>query len=109
MSSQVPDDLNTAITKHVMSLDNDVKRSILTQHLNTLQSYARRLFLDSESLSKDEVVDKQIRVREFWSIGKSQGYSERGLVKMLYRSIFAVKPGCTCLICRTVTNQQIRQ
>jgi len=108
MSSQLPDDRNTAITMHVMSLDNDVKRSVLAQHLNTLQSYARRLFIDSESLSRDEVADKKIRMREFWSIGKSLGYSERSLVKMLYRSIFAVKPGCTCLICRTVTAQQIR-
>ncbi|MCI0440213.1 MAG: hypothetical protein L0177_13950 [Chloroflexi bacterium] len=100
-----PDELNSAIAGYVASLSEDARRSMLAQRLRTLRSYARRVVLENASLSPDEETDRKIRMREFLAAGESLGYTERQLVKMVYRGVFAVKPGCDCLICRTVAAQ----
>ena len=75
----------------------------MAKHLECLRGYAERVFVNGETLSPDEEEDRGFRMREFVTTGISFKCTERELVTLLYKGLFAVKrccPGAGCFPAR---------
>ena len=90
-----------AMAEYVASLGDDVKKTILSQHLSALRSYLRKAFVDRDDLSRDENMDRQVRMREFLAIGKSFGLTDKQLVAHLFKGLFKNTQVCECAECAT--------
>ena len=90
-----------AFADYVANLRDDVKKTILSQHLRALRSYLRKAFVDRDDLTRDENMDRQVRMREFLAIGKSFGLTDRQLVAHLFKGLFKNTQACDCHECVT--------
>ncbi len=94
-------DPKQAMAQYLTQLRDDVKRAIMTQHVSTLKAYAARTVAHDDALSHDEERDREVRMREYMAIGESFDLSKKVLVTLLFKGVFAPKPGCECQVCRT--------
>jgi hypothetical protein len=60
-------------------------------HLASLKTYAKRVVVEGDQLSKDEETDHAARMAEFLDIGASFDLSEKEMIGILYREMFIVK------------------
>lgn len=94
-------DPKQAMAEYLTTLREDVKKTILSQHLTALRSYLRKAFVDRGDLTREENMDRQIRMREFLAIGKSFGLTDKQLVAHLFKGLFKNTQVCECAECAT--------
>ena len=87
-------DPKQAMADYLTTLRDDVKKTILSQHLAALRSYLRKAFVDKHELTREENMDRQVRMREFLTIGKSFGLTDKQLVAHLFKGLFKKTEGC---------------
>jgi hypothetical protein len=88
------------VEDHVNNLQEDVRRTVLSQHIVTLKSYARKALVNAETLTPEEDKDRQIRIRELMSMGDSFGLTSRQMVAHLYKGLLKPPSMCKCPDCR---------
>lgn len=94
-------DPNYPMTRYLLSLSDDMRRTIMSQHLQVLRQYAQRLLLDGGHLTVEEQADKDIRMGEFMAIGSAFEMSKMEMVTLVYRGLFEPQDPCPCPKCRT--------
>ena len=62
---------------------------IMFRHLPALRGYASRVLIGGEALSNEEERDRLERLAEFMTIGGSLNWTEREIVSLLLREVFA--------------------
>lgn len=90
-----------AFADYVANLGDDVKKTILSQHLKALRSYLRKAFVDRDDLTREENMDRQVRMREFLAIGMSYGLTDKQMVAHLFKGLFKNTQTCDCHECAT--------
>ena len=87
-------DPKQAMTEYLTTLRDDVKKTILSHHLTALRSYLRKAFVDRDELTRDENMDRRVRMREFMAIGKSYGLTDKQMVAHLFKGLFKNTQAC---------------
>ena len=82
------------MTEYLTTLRDDVKKTILSHHLTALRSYLRKAFVDRDELTRDENMDRRVRMREFMAIGKSYGLTDKQMVAHLFKGLFKNNQAC---------------
>ncbi|MCH7746342.1 MAG: hypothetical protein IIC84_09740 [Chloroflexi bacterium] len=62
---------------------------IFFQHLATLKEYAERVLIGGETIDEHEDADRLYRLQELFEIGGSFDLTEKDMVTILYREIYA--------------------
>ena len=75
---------------------------LLAEHLGTLRDYAKRAFLQGESLADSEAGDRSVRLRDLMDLGEAVGLTEREMIVLLFKDLLdlARQPRCGCPSCR---------
>ena len=92
-------DPKEAMAEYLTTLNDDVKKTILSHHLTALCSYLRTALVHGHDLTRDEDRDRQVRMREFLAIGKSFGLTNKQLVENLFKGLFENPQACNCVEC----------
>lgn len=88
MNNAYSKDPKQAMADYLTTLRDDVKKTILSQHLKALRSYLRKAFVERNELTSEENMDRRVRMREFLAIGKSYGLTDKQLVAHLFKGLF---------------------
>ena len=94
MNNRYSKDPKQAMTEYLTTLRDDVKKTILSHHLTALRSYLRKAFVDRDELTRDENMDRRVRMREFMAIGKSYGLTDKQMVAHLFKGLFKNTQAC---------------
>ena len=62
---------------------------IFFQHLATLKEYAERVLIGGETINEHDDADRLYRLQELFEIGGSFDLTEKDMVTILYREIYA--------------------
>ncbi len=63
MTSVYSKDPKEAMAEYLTTLNDDVKKTILSHHLTALRSYLRAALVNGYDLPRDEDRDRQVRMR----------------------------------------------
>lgn len=62
-------------------------KDLMAQHPAALRDYARRVMVHGENLSPEEEGDKDRRMEEFLTAGRSFRLTDREMVSLIYRGL----------------------
>jgi hypothetical protein len=77
-------------------------REPISEHLEILREYARRVILDGDSLSPAEEAHKEAIFQRIAELGGSFRMTEREMVSLMLRGVFVDAPPCWCSTCRAM-------
>ncbi len=73
---------------------------VVSEHLETLREYARRVILNGDALGPGEELDKDFVFQRFAELGGSCRMTEREMVSLMLRGVLNESPPCWCSQCR---------
>lgn len=74
----------------------------MSEHLEVLREYARRVILDGEALGLAEEAHKEAIFQRIAELGGSFRMTEREMVSLMLRGVFVDAPPCWCSTCRAL-------
>ena len=72
----------------------------ISEQLQVLRNYARRVIVDSEILSTGEEAHRDAVFEKITELGGSFRMTEREIVSLVLRGVFLNAPPCWCSRCR---------
>ena len=72
----------------------------ISQHLEVLRDYAKRVITDGERLSPGEETHRDLVFETITELGGSFRMTEREIVSLILRGVFLDAPPCWCSKCR---------
>lgn len=74
---------------------------LMTEHIEVLRGYAKRVVAHGGILTRDEERDKTARMAEYMEQGRSVGLSESDLYSQIFGDMVQLaEPKCGCPTCR---------
>ena len=81
-------------------IHSDHDNEPISAYLESLRVLARRFIIDGETLNRSDTFRKEIALRRFSELGGACRMSEREMVSLMLRGVFAEEPPCWCSKCR---------
>ena len=73
----------------------------MSQHLDFIRSYAKRVLIEGEYLSAAEARAKEYAFQKISEIGGACRMTEREMGCLMLRGVLNDSPPCWCSVCRT--------
>ena len=73
---------------------------LITEHLTALREFAMRAVVEGQELSEEERANKEDRFRQYAALGDSFRLTEREMVCLIFKGMFANGLRCLCPDCR---------
>ena len=89
-----------AMSSYLTTLKDDVKKVIMEQHAAALREYANKALVQEIPLSPEEDKDREVRMREYLTIGRSYTLTDRMLVAHIFKGLKDIQKSCECPTCR---------
>ena len=74
-------------------------KELFAEHLRVLRGYAKRVARQGEYLTGSEEQEVEERLREFFAVGGLLGLTNKEMVLLLYRGVWAEQRSCDCMTC----------
>ena len=74
-------------------------KELFAEHLRVLRGYAKSVARQGESRTGSEEQEVKERLRDFFAVGCLLGLTDKEMVLLLYRGVWAGERGCDCMTC----------
>ncbi len=89
------------------SIHTDNDNEPISAYLESLRILAHRFIIDGEKLDCSNTFRKNVALRRFSELGGAYRMSEREMISLMLRGVFAEEPQCWCSKCRVAYFEEL--